>query len=347
MSTINIGGQPVEGARIDELDQTVLHSRDHVVPAMHDGITVKLSVAQVLSLLSREDLLGELFAEDLTYDPHTIGALVAETAQDAIDEIATAYVSTRDQSFSPADKAQARANMDLSYADEAAKGQFRANIGAGTSNWNWIINGDFSVNQRGAASKSQSVGVYGYDRWRGHANGLEQIIEGLPAGTYTLTFGGGGTGSVDGQPAKASPATFTVAIGGNISVVVPATATRVSLVQGDATAEADPFSPRHPQQELALCQRYYEVVGGSLAGVTGGTYQTLVLPFRVVKRASSTVTRIGDYSSSNEAGTLLTTSFDFPGGLPGSLYGITLYRDDWGSAVNNIIGGIYAADAEF
>lgn len=31
----------------------------------------------------------------------------------------------------------------------------------------------------------------------------------------------------------------------------------VSLVEGDATAEDDPFSPRHIQQELALCQRYY------------------------------------------------------------------------------------------
>lgn len=31
----------------------------------------------------------------------------------------------------------------------------------------------------------------------------------------------------------------------------------VSLVEGDATAEDDPFSPRHIEQELALCQRYY------------------------------------------------------------------------------------------
>lgn len=42
--------------------------------------------------------------------------------------------------------------------------------------------------------------------------------------------------------------------------------THVSVVEGDATAEEDPFSPRHPQQELALCQRYYEtgvhLVGG-------------------------------------------------------------------------------------
>lgn len=32
---------------------------------------------------------------------------------------------------------------------------------------------------------------------------------------------------------------------------------RVSLVEGDASAEADPFAPRHPQQERALCNRYY------------------------------------------------------------------------------------------
>lgn len=32
----------------------------------------------------------------------------------------------------------------------------------------------------------------------------------------------------------------------------------VSLVEGDATAEDDPFAARHPQQELALCQRYFQ-----------------------------------------------------------------------------------------
>ncbi|MBB4066280.1 hypothetical protein [Gellertiella hungarica] len=32
----------------------------------------------------------------------------------------------------------------------------------------------------------------------------------------------------------------------------------VSIVEGDATGESDPFSPRHPQQELALCQRYFQ-----------------------------------------------------------------------------------------
>lgn len=38
---------------------------------------------------------------------------------------------------------------------------------------------------------------------------------------------------------------------------------RVSLVEGDATAEADPFSPRHIQQEWLLCRRYYETYEAS------------------------------------------------------------------------------------
>lgn len=39
-------------------------------------------------------------------------------------------------------------------------------------------------------------------------------------------------------------------IGGYVDVA------RVSFVEGDATAEADPFSPRHVQQEIELCRRY-------------------------------------------------------------------------------------------
>lgn len=41
---------------------------------------------------------------------------------------------------------------------------------------------------------------------------------------------------------------------------------RVSIVDGDATGENDPFSFRHYQQELALCQRYYEQGFGYLGG---------------------------------------------------------------------------------
>jgi hypothetical protein len=49
-------------------------------------------------------------------------------------------------------------------------------------------------------------------------------------------------------------------LGADISDIGSATIdfSRVSVVEGDATNENDPFSPRHIQQELALCQRYYQ-----------------------------------------------------------------------------------------
>jgi len=117
---------------------------------------------------------------------------------------------------------------------------------------NWIINGNFAVNQRAAATKAQAAGVYGYDRWKGHANGIEQVVEALPAGEYTLSWSGGGTGYLDGTSGT-SPITKTVA-GGNTSVVVPADADEVVLNAGSV---ALPFAPRPYAEELALCQRYY------------------------------------------------------------------------------------------
>lgn len=50
------------------------------------------------------------------------------------------------------------------------------------------------------------------------------------------------------------------------------TISHVSLVEGDATAEDDPFAPRHIGQEVALCQRYYATCYASArAYATGGS----------------------------------------------------------------------------
>ena len=72
----------------------------------------------------------------------------------------------------------------------------------------------------------------------------------------------------------------------------------VSLVRGDATVEEDPFTPRHLQQELDLCMRYYEASrdwprqGGltlfSGDVTAGGTYH-VAEKFKVRKRAFPTV----------------------------------------------------------
>ncbi len=155
------------------------------------------------------------------------------------------------------------------------------------ASYNWIINGDFTINQRGGVKKPAN-GVYGFDRWKGHASGIEQIIEALPAGKYTLTWSGGGTGSFGGQT-KDSPIKATV-VGGNTSVVVPATATKVSVVAGDATS-ADPWLEcvRSVPEELMLCLRYYEEISTTLRfNATGaGQYVSTTL-YWVNKRNAPT-----------------------------------------------------------
>lgn len=154
------------------------------------------------------------------------------------------------------------------------------------ASYNWIINGDFTINQRGGVKKPAN-GVYGFDRWKGHASGIEQIIEALPAGEYTLTWSGGGNGTFGGQT-KASPIKATVA-GGNTSVVVPQTATKVSVVVGDAMT-ADPWfsAVRGISLEWLMCIRYYHYIqrlemfrAGGASGASPSRLNTFVYPVRM------------------------------------------------------------------
>jgi hypothetical protein len=48
--------------RIDALDPTVIPQRDHEFPAMRDGVTVKLTVAQILALIEKGDLPADVLA---------------------------------------------------------------------------------------------------------------------------------------------------------------------------------------------------------------------------------------------------------------------------------------------
>lgn len=131
---------------------------------------------------------------------------------------------------------------------------------------NLIINGGFRINQRGASTKSQSAGVYGYDRWKGHANGIEQVVEGagVPSGKVTLSWLGGGTGYINGTSGT-TPLTVSVPSDTNISVVVPDTSDNVQLEIGDTATD---FEYRPIGEELALCQRYYFVTT-SAVGFSG------------------------------------------------------------------------------
>jgi hypothetical protein len=124
---------------------------------------------------------------------------------------------------------------------------------------NKIINGRKTINQRvfGGNWSAMAVGDYGYDRWRKYdADSMEQVIEAgnLDSGLYTISWTGGGTGSVGGV-AVASGDTVDITVTGNLSVIVPFDATSIQLEPG---AVVTAYELRPVSRELGLCQWYYE-----------------------------------------------------------------------------------------
>lgn len=140
------------------------------------------------------------------------------------------------------------------------------------SDFNWLINGDFLINQRVHVTGGYlGGGVYGFDRWRAPSGGgcvlyhetsgvliysggqLEQEIESLPAGIYTISW----DGTALYENTYSSPYTFTHAGGNKIVQWGPTQGTldNVKLQMGNINT---PFIPRHPGLELVLCQRYFQ-----------------------------------------------------------------------------------------
>lgn len=70
--------------------------------------------------------------------------------------------------------------------------------------------------------------------------------------------------------------------------------------------DAAPYRPLHPQEELARCQRYYEVLGGAGAGElyhrgvgAAGVQAGTTLHFKTTKSGTPTVTKNGTWNVSN------------------------------------------------
>lgn len=108
------------GIRIDDLDATLLPSRDHVVPAMKDGLTVKLTVGQILNLLEK------------VLDPDEVGskALFAALNLSDLDDPAQARenigaTEVGDALFTAVSEATARAAIDALGPIETADKAFR------------------------------------------------------------------------------------------------------------------------------------------------------------------------------------------------------------------------------
>lgn len=179
---------------------------------------------------------------------------------------------------------------------------------------NLIINGNFSVNQRGYTSGTATTGAnqYTLDRWRvvtsGQAatftttgagrtvtapsGGFEQVIEGasIGGGTYVVNWTGTASCTVNGV-SLVKGATFTLTAGSNATVRFSSgTVTDVQIEPGEVVTG---FELRPAGLEFMLCQRYYQALTLQSAGYTGaGTtnvYHTLLpVPMRAIPTVVST-----------------------------------------------------------
>jgi hypothetical protein len=110
---------------------------------------------------------------------------------------------------------------------------------------NVLINGDFRINERVAASKTATVNAYNYDRWYYDGTNLIQPVEDInytPSTVYTLS----GINVTTQQ--LTSPAS------GHWNITVPTNANNVQLEEGTVATK---FEKVRYQDTLAYCRRYY------------------------------------------------------------------------------------------
>lgn len=190
------------------------------------------------------------------------------------------------------------------------------------SNRNLIINGNFSINQRGVSGTvTLSAGQYGHDRWKAGASGctytfatvenvttititagsLVQVIEGLNlhSGEHVLSWIGTAQGKIGAGSYGASGVTGSVVGGANLSIEFgTGTLSKAQLEVGDT---ATPFE--HRMNELELCQRYFQksapqssaltTIAGmvySRDGTTSAVARYIPVRFVQTMRTSPTVT---------------------------------------------------------
>ncbi len=184
---------------------------------------------------------------------------------------------------------------------------------------NRVINGNFQINQRVYSSGTAlTSGTYAHDRWKAGSGGctytftqaangqqititagsLEQVIEdsNIEGGTYTLSWTGTASGSVNGGAAAASPITVTGLAASTAATVSFGTGT-VGAVQFEPGPTATPFEYLPIDKVLASCQRYFYT-----------TYPDGVAP----GAASQDNTGIAIYCVSTGSSEYYSTSFALP-----------------------------------
>jgi len=116
-----------------------------------------------------------------------------------------------------------------------------------TPGHNVLINGNMTINQRNFTG-NWVVGGYAHDRWKADASGMHQVVEEgsyVPNATYVLS-----------TKDRTIGITTSPSSGNWITPTIPRGSREVKLELGTLPTA---YVPRAYAEELALCQRYYQV----------------------------------------------------------------------------------------
>jgi hypothetical protein len=151
---------------------------------------------------------------------------------------------------------------------------------------------------------------YAVLEWTGTADSVtSDVVNDWTSGTYTsgnffnsTTLTVTQVGSITPSAATITDWSMTATVGSSANNVIvffwtEGTAAQSStldmrwyLVEGDATNEDDPFSPRMFSQELALCERFYQVAGAGSSGAwSSATTAQLAIKLPTVMRTTPTL----------------------------------------------------------
>lgn len=141
--------------------------------------------------------------------------------------------------------------LEVSNSKHSQVAEFASNV----SNPNLLINGDFKVNQRGNTTYTEA-GKYTVDRWK------------LLSGTVDVAENGIVLNGTIIQKLEHSPNAPVVASSNAGSIfykngavtISTTTPTLISFAKLEVGTTATPFSPRSYAEELAMCQRYYQIL---------------------------------------------------------------------------------------
>ena len=234
---------------IQRLNSTALSAISGVAPA-----------SETVLMFTGPDTATTISVDDIKSAGDVVGPSGGVTAKQI-----TGFGSTTGKAIVGLTAAEARA------ASSTPVGNFR----------NKIINPLFSINQRAVSGTvNLAAGAYGHDRMKAGSGGctytfsanngvttmnitagsLQQVVEASSfageAGSYVLSWAGTAQGRINGGSYGASGA-VTATIDGSANATVEFNTGTVSLPKLEKDY-VTPFSPRHRQQEFALCQRYFQ-----------------------------------------------------------------------------------------